>query len=62
MPLLLLLLLLLLRRFNEEFNLLVKQKHKDADRLADLAFHYVLASLCCHHCCCCAGSMKSSTC
>jgi hypothetical protein len=35
--LLLLLLLLLLCRFNEEFNLLVKQKHKDADRLADLA-------------------------
>jgi hypothetical protein len=30
-------LLLLLCRFNEEFNLLVKQKHKDADRLADLA-------------------------
>jgi hypothetical protein len=35
--LLLLLLLLLLCRFNEEFNQLVKQKHKDADRLADLA-------------------------
>jgi hypothetical protein len=36
-PPLLLLLLLLSCRFNEDFNQLVKQKHKDADRLTDLA-------------------------